>query len=172
MNKRPFVTSLVLIAMLLTAPFSHATTVQRLALDELVKKANRIVVGKVGNSRTYWSDNGKLILTSYTIEVSESIKGQASRSVELTTIGGKIGDLELHVAGMPSFVKGEETVVFLEDSHSFQIVVGLGQGKFTVTNGEISNQLDGLSFPDGLPGRNVRMPLEKFKNQIKSLVRP
>src|SRR6267378_8368553 len=95
MLKRLSIVSLVLIFLITTS--SHATTVQRLNLEDLVKKANRIVVGRISDSRTFWSDNGKLILTSYTIEVGETIKGQASRTVELTTVGGRVGDLVLHV---------------------------------------------------------------------------
>ena len=40
--------------------------------------------------------------------------------------GGKIGDLELFVSGMPSFETGENAVVFVEKSGAYQVVVGLG----------------------------------------------
>lgn len=169
MTKKRFAISFAFI--LLAAGLCRATTVERLALDDLVKKANRIVVGKVSSSRTYWGGNGKIILTTYTVEVEESIKGQASPSVELTTIGGKVGDIELRVSGMPAFEKGESAVVFIENSGSFSTVVGLGQGKFNVTNGEVSNSVSGLAFPDGRAGSTLRMPLEAFKKQIRSLIR-
>ncbi len=118
----------LLLAMFLMAASAYATTVQRLGLEDLTKKAHDIVVGRVTNSRTYWSSNRKLIFTSYTLQVDESIKGQAARSVEITTIGGKIGDVELHVSGMPSFQAGESAVVFLEQSAGYQTVrFGPGQ---------------------------------------------
>jgi hypothetical protein len=160
----------VLVLFLFVTSFSYATTVQRLGLDDLVKKAHTIVVGRVSSSRTYWSGDRKLILTNYTIQVDESIKGQASGAVEVTTIGGKLGDLELMVSGMPSFVTGENAVVFIETSGAYQTVVGLGQGKFTVTNGEVVNAVGDLSFPDGRPGTPVRMPLQTFKNQIRTIL--
>jgi hypothetical protein len=147
-----------------------ATTVQRLSLEDLVKKARHIVAGKVLASRTYWSDNGKLILTSYTIDVDENIKGQSARSIEVTTIGGKIGDVELHVSGMPSFAKGENVVVFTEPSGRYEVVLGMGQGKFAVENGEVSNHVADLSFPDGRPGQALKLPLETFKNQIRTII--
>ena len=170
MPKKPLLTAFALFLVLLVTSSSYATTVQRLGLDDLVKKAHAIVVGKVSGSRTYWSADRKLILTGYTIQVDESIKGQASRSVEVTTIGGKIGDLELYVSGMPSFEKGESAVVFVEQSGAYQTVVGLGQGKFTVVNGEVVNSLGDLSFPDGKPGNPVKMPLQNFKNQIHTIL--
>src|SRR5262245_25083274 len=105
-----------LVALPLILIFTSAlsgTTVQRLGLDELVKKAHTIVVGKVTGSRTYWSTDKKLILTDYAIDVDESIKGQIGRTISVTTIGGKIDDVELYVSGMPSFQKGEDTVLFI-----------------------------------------------------------
>ena len=143
---------------------------ERLNLDEMVRKAHKIVVGRVRNSRTYWSGDGKLILTTTTMEVEEAVKGPVSRTLELTTIGGQIGDVILHVAGMPSFVNGESAVVFVEESGAFSTVVGLDQGKFTVTNGEVSNTVSDLAFPDGGPGKPLRMPLATFKRQIKSIL--
>lgn len=160
----------VLLVVLLFAGSSYATTVQRLGLEDLVKKAHTIVVGRVVNSRTYWNSNRKLIFTSYTIQVDESIKGQAAGSLEVTTIGGKIGDVELHVAGMPAFQNGENAVVFVEQSGAFQTVLGLGQGKFTVINGEVRNSVGDLSFPDGRPGVPTRMPLQTFKDQIRRIL--
>src|SRR5262249_865717 len=157
---------LAILVLSLSIP-ARATTVERLNLDGLVKKSNRIVVGKVRSSRTYWSSNGKVILTSYTIDVQETIKGTAARTVELTTIGGTIGDLTLHVAGMPVFDKDENAVIFLESTGVYSTVVGMGQGKFTGTNGEVSNKLSGLEFADGRQARSTRMPLTAFKRQLK-----
>jgi len=158
---------LVWIFLFLLSNLAEATTVERLNLDALVKKSNRIVIGKVRNSKTYWSSNGKLILTSYTIDVQETLKGQTASTVELTTIGGKIGDLTLHVAGMPVFAKDENAVVFVENTGTYSTVVGLAQGKFEVSNGEVSNDVIGLNFPDGGSIRPTKMPLATFKRQIK-----
>ena len=149
---------------------SHATTVQRLTLDDLVRKAHKIVVGKIVKSRSFWSGNAKLILTAYTVEVEETIKGEPSHTIELTTIGGTVGDRTLHVAGMPSFAAGENAILFVENSGVFSTVVGLEQGRFTVANGEVSNALTELSFPDGRPGKPLKMPLGNFKRQIKVIL--
>ena len=156
---------LLLLVFLICPIASHSTTVERLSLDDLVKKAGKIVVGRVTGSRTYWS--GQVILTSYTIDVQETIKGAASRNIEVTTIGGTIGDITLHVAGMPSFRKDENAVVFVENTGTVSTIVGLSQGKFGVRNGEVTNTIGGLDFPDGRTGKPLNMPLESFKNQIR-----
>jgi hypothetical protein len=144
--------------------------VERLTLDDLAKRSQNIVQGIVRGSRTYWSPDGKLILTNTTIEVTESIKGQAARTVEVTTVGGQIGDTVLHVGGMPAFIPGENTIVFVENSRGYLTVLGMSQGKFTVANGEVANSLSELTFPDGRPARTTRMPEQTFKSEIRSLV--
>src|SRR5579862_4633674 len=131
--------------------FAQATTVQRLGLEDLVKKAHHIVVGKVRNSRTYWSSNGKLILTDHTVEVEEDIKGQSPHLLQVTTIGGKIGDLELHVSGMPSFQKDESVVLFTESSGPYEVVLGLGQGKFHFEMAKCSTRLALFHFLTAAP---------------------
>lgn len=152
------------------ATICHATTIQRLTIEDLVKKAESIVQGTVRRSRTEWSSNGKIILTTYTIDVEETIKGKPGRSIELTTVGGQVGDITLYVAGMPAFQTGERAIVFVERSGSWSTISGLGQGKFTVANGEIFNQVEGLHFPDGQSARQLRMPVDAFKKQLRSIL--
>jgi hypothetical protein len=145
----------------------QATSVRRLNFDELIASAHSIVEGSVVSSNTYRSIDGKLILTSYTINVQESLKGNTPQTVTVTTVGGRIGNTILHVAGMPAFQPGDRAVLFLEQSKSYTTIVGLNQGKFAISNGEVSNSVNGLSFPDGAAGKSLRMPLDEFKKQIK-----
>jgi hypothetical protein len=145
----------------------YATSVQRLSFDELVAKADSIVQGNVVAARTYRSSDGKLILTSYTVNVRQTLKGSPAKAVTLTTIGGRIGNTVLHVSGVPVFQQGEEAVLFLEQAGAFTTVVGLNQGKFGIANGEISNTTAGLSFPDGGPGKPLKMPVDEFKRQLQ-----
>lgn len=168
MRKKSLITRLGIALIFAFASFANATTVQRLSLEDMTKKANSIVVGTVRDSHTFWS--GKLILTTYTLDVQESIKGQASRTIELTTVGGTVGDTTLMVAGMALFRPGEDAVVFVERSGPFSIVVGLAQGKFTVDRGEVANGSSGLDFTDGKGARPLKMPLDAFKQRIKSIL--
>jgi hypothetical protein len=162
--------SLATLLILVALP-CFATTVERLSLDDMVKKAQSIVHGRVRDARVHWSADGRLIQTTYTIDVDETLKGQAAKSVELTTIGGKIGDLTVIAAGMPSFAVGEESVVFIEKSENVSTVVGLSQGKFSVKDGEVANTVNDLAFPDGRPGAPLRMRLQDFKRQIENRLR-
>jgi hypothetical protein len=146
---------------------ANATTVRHLSFDELVAKAELIVAGEVTDSRTYRTGDGKLILTSYTVRIGESIKGKAPATLTVTTVGGKVGNTILRVSGMPQLQTGENTVLFLERSGAYTTVVGLNQGKFSISNGEVSNTITGLSFPDGNAAKPLKMPVDEFKRQIK-----
>ena len=146
---------------------ANATTVRRLSFADLVNKAEVIVAAQVIDSRTYRTGDGKLILTSYTVQVGETIKGNASPTVTITTIGGKLGNTTLRVSGMPQFENGENAILFLEHSGAYTTVVGLGQGKFRITNGEVSNMVTGLSFSDGGTAGPIKMTADEFKRQIK-----
>jgi hypothetical protein len=101
-----------------------ATTVQRLSFDDLVAKAQSIVVGQVIDSRTYWNDGHKLILTSYTIQAQERMKSNASPTVTVTTVGGKSWEHDSSVSGMPVEPR-ENVILFLEEWNSYTSVVGL-----------------------------------------------
>src|SRR5713226_2270914 len=111
MMKRPLSAAFLILGFLTSA---QATTVRRLSLDDLVAKAEVIVTGQVIDSRTYRTPDGKLILTSYTVQVAENIKGKTSLTLNVTTVGGKVGDTILRVSGMPEFQPGESAVLFLE----------------------------------------------------------
>lgn len=158
---------LIIISILIALPLG-ATTVQRLNLDDLVSKAETIVVGRVVDSHASWTKDGKLILTQTTVAVQEQLKGNPAKTITVTTVGGQVGKTILHVSGMAAFQQDETAVIFLERSGAYSTVLGLSQGKFSVRNGEVANTLDGLSFSSAagsfLP---VRMPIEEFKRQIQ-----
>jgi hypothetical protein len=156
------------ISLLLLSAASFATTVQRLTLDDMIKKAHTIVQGRVRNASPHWSADGRLIVTTYTLDVKETIKGRALRSIDVTVVGGRIGNQGLFVSGMPSFDTGEEAVVFVENSGNYSTVVGLSQGKFAIRNNEVQNTVSSLSFPDGRDGVPLKMRLDDFKRQIKN----
>jgi hypothetical protein len=159
--------AVLILILVMQLPMS-ATTVQRLSLDDLVSKAETIVIGHVVESKSSWTKDGKLILTQTTLQVQEGLKGTATKSIQVTTIGGQIGKTLLHVSGMPAFQPDETAVIFLEKSSGYLTVLGLNQGKFSIRNGEITNTLNGLTFSNGDQNvKPVRMPLEEFKHQIQ-----
>ena len=145
-----------------------ATTVERFTLEDLSLRSHAIVQGVVRGSRSFWTSDRRLILTSTTLEVTETLKGQPGRIIEVTTVGGQVGETALHVSGMPAFTAGENAIVFMENSGAYLTVLGMSQGKFTISNEQARNSVSGLNFADGAASSNTQLPLQSLKNAIRS----
>jgi len=167
-----------------------ATTVQQFTLSDLAKKSDSIVLARVEDQASRMEEGTKEIYTYITLRVFESVKGgksQAARkgasdegTITIRQLGGTVDNLISIVPGMPSFRDGEEVVLFLtpKDRAGYPWVVGLQQGKYTVTteaNGmkHVRNDVDGLRVlsPDGSMREakvSSQQPLNAFLDGIKT----
>lgn len=124
-----------LLAALLVASPADASIVQGLELPELVRHADRIVLGRVLFSESFQRPDGQLG-TWHRIGVEREIRGRApdEREVIVETLGGQIGDVGMRVDGEPSFTVGERVLVFIRDGGPYTAFrpVGMGQGVMRV----------------------------------------
>lgn len=124
-----------LLAALLVASPADASIVQGLELPELVRHADRIVLGRVLFSESFQRPDGQ-IGTWHRIGVEREIRGRApdEREVIVETLGGQIGDVGMRVDGEPSFTVGERVLVFIRDGGPYTAFrpVGMGQGVMRV----------------------------------------
>ena len=129
----PFLAALLLVG-LPTSP-ANGSIVQALELDELVARADRIILGRVLFSESFQRGNGQLG-TWHRIEVERELRGSApdEREVMVETMGGQIGDIGMRVEGEPSFSVGERVLVFVRDGGPYTAFrpVGMGQGVMRV----------------------------------------
>lgn len=175
---------------LLGASLAGATTVQKMTVRDLAKKSESIVLARVEDETARMDEGSKEIYTYVTLRVIEGVKGskrndnaKSKNADELITIrqlGGTYGKYISVVPGMPTFQKGEEVVVFLsqKDRAGYPWVMGLQQGKYTVTTGDdgfkqVRNDVDGLVTVDG-NGLSAeakappQQPLASFLDGIKT----
>jgi hypothetical protein len=121
------------VAMLLAAVPVRASVAVRMTVDDLVRNADVIVHGKVGDAKSFRNEEDGRIYTRHTIEVTEFLKGGAGeKTVEVVTMGGELEDVGQIVPGEAKFEKGEEVVVCLKKSKLGLVPVGMAQGKFRV----------------------------------------
>jgi hypothetical protein len=169
---------------------SWATTVQPVALPELVQRSATIVHGTVLETHSQWEQGGGQIYTYVTLAPKEVLKGarEGVTSVTFRQIGGQVGDRVVYVPGTPRFSAKQEVLVFLTgpDSAGFPQVMGIYQGAFrpgsTVAG---QRRVDALS-PDAVtsllpekprfPGKSApATPLEgsfgDFLQRIRDLAR-
>jgi hypothetical protein len=178
------------IALIAGASLTSATTVQKFTLQQLTNRSSTIVLATVDDVTSSWDAGHKEIYTFVTLRVQDPIKGVKAESkakgpkiettITIRQIGGTVDHISSIVPGMPSFARGEQVVVFLgpNDGAGYPGVVGLQQGKYTVTtdaNGfkQVRNDVDGLTrlSPDGSKtdvSVSDKMPLDAFLTKIRT----
>ena len=128
-------TLLALVAAVLLAPAAalHATVYISADLGELATDARAVAYGRVVALEAQWLEGRRSIETLVTLEVETYVKGDLGRNVTLRVPGGQMGPYRSVMLGAPTFVEGEEVVVFLASSGpAIPHLVGLAQGVFRV----------------------------------------
>ena len=121
------------VGVLLLGLAAGATTLIHQDVPELSRLADTVIRGTVVRTEGRWSGDRRTIFTEVEIQVAETLKGRARKSVIVRERGGVVGNIGQRVDGVASFQKGEEVVVFLarKPDDSFA-VEGMAQGKFRV----------------------------------------
>jgi hypothetical protein len=176
----------LLLVLVVTSKVS-ATTVVELSLEQLVGKADTIVVATVGEQLSHWNKRGHIV-TDVELEVQQTLKGYASEGEPLTvtTQGGTVGDIIMKVEGSPRFVSGATILVFLREVPSLGElrVVGMSQGirylydgpygQMILPGGEGLNLLESEYSEDsvGNAGSSHETPssAEQLLSEVKRLV--
>ena len=139
---------LPLLALGLMVPRSgDSSIVEGLPAAELVQRADLVVRATVSDVTAYRSGQG--VASRISLDVTEDLLGLAPEQIVLRQPGGYLPDEGLgSVAfGMPRFAEGEDVVVMLAwPEGGAPQVLGLSQGKFTVSEGRLDRDLGGLSL--------------------------
>jgi hypothetical protein len=107
-----------------------ATTLIRMDFGDLARDANLIVVGTVKSVEGRWDDTLTFVHSDVTLNVEQSLRGNAPSEVVLSTPGGQIGGIAQRADGAATFEPGERVLVFLTtwEDGSYK-VLGYEQGK-------------------------------------------
>jgi len=147
MNVRLLIVSFILVALLAgcgaTAPAAlnvgmtgGAASMEKIAFPELVRGADRIVVGEVISAESAWNADRTSIFTTVRLRVSEAAKGLNPGDILLRLEGGQAGGIAQAVSGGLSFTQGEQVVLFLKG----ETVLGGPQGVYAVVGGNVGDQ--------------------------------
>jgi len=170
---------LTALILLLTASLP-ATMTERLSLEQMVERSERIVAGRCVRAWPAWDANRTAIWTHYEVQVSDPLKGGAASTITVSEPGGTVDGVTMLIEGMPQYQVGDEVVVFLYRTPiGFWRTRGLGQGKFRVADGKVRGEGSGVVLvdPAGPPvGEKLTdlrridgMRLEDFKAQVRNL---
>lgn len=152
-------TGLAVLLVAVTISIGHATTLVKANLADLVRHSNDIVCGRVTGLTDGF--DGKLPYTEVTILVTVSLAGDARvgepfsfRQFGLLAPREIDGRTFLGVSpeGWPRFRVDEDVMLFLPAPTQLGIctTVGLFQGKFTIAQGKLANDINNLGLFDGV----------------------
>jgi len=123
----------LLLILLAPARPATATTLLQVDLHTLVRLSDRVVVGRVLSSRSFWSEDGRRIVTEHRVAVEQDLGGGKGGDVlVIRTQGGKVGSLRMQVRGAPVLRKGQRMLLFTELRGGHRWVVGMTQGAMEV----------------------------------------
>lgn len=119
-------------------PITSALLV-KLSLEELVAKADLIVVGSVTEKKSQWNTDHSRIYTFVSIATEEAIKGASGKNIVIKVAGGEAGGITQLSEDMPGFQTGERVLVFLEiNDDGTTGVIGGWQGRIVIENGKVA----------------------------------
>ena len=163
--------------MLFSGSLSGSVVIQ-MDLEQLVEESDSIVQGVVEAVYSQWDDGRNLIFTYTSIRVDDPLKGERTRSLLIRQMGGRVGSLNMTVAGMPEFEEGLGVIVFLKDAGNGTFhVTGMNQGRYVIVEDFAISNISGVDLLNPKTGlvsgaSTVRkVALEEFKEKIRELVR-
>ena len=137
--------SMASLALLLCTP-AHGLSVVARSFDELVQRADLVLVGTVSEVHSEFADNGldqNTIFSYVNFSDLQVVKGQVnSEPYVLRVPGGVVGRFAQDYPGIPAFHTGQRYLVFIRgNQHDFFPVVGISQGVFRILNNAQGQQV-------------------------------
>jgi len=147
---RSFLVSLIFFSI---GPTIEATTVVPPKFSELVNESDYIVRAVVRSVNSEWreKDGQRHIFTKVEVEVLEVINGNPPQPLVLEMLGGRVGEDEMVIEGMPKFAVGQEDILFVRgNGRQFFPLTAAMHGRYPVVR-----ERSGRAYVT----RNNRIPL-------------
>lgn len=165
--------ALVSALLLAVGASASATTLKPVTEATLTEDADAIVVGTVAASRAEWI--GSTLVTSVTVKVDETLKGDNARRIEVLLPGGIDARRAVPVAvrypGAPTLVQGENVVLFLNSTalkRDAHVISGFSQGKYTLSGSAGgAKSVQRAATGDRSDGVSDRRTLDEFRLQLQ-----
>lgn len=173
----------VSLALLVAAVPANASTFLHVSRGELTARAEAVVVGTVLEVESFWSDDGRVILTEAKVLVEEALVGEPASVALVRTFGGTVNGFTVEAHGFPTFAKGERLLLFLEPdrrARGAHRVLGFQEGKYRITTDKAGREIAEptvdaharLLTADGRPAPAPRaVALETLRDEILELGR-
>lgn len=158
MTRRAAVVILAAILLGWGHPFLFAISVKTVNLPEMVEGSNRVFFGRCLSAEDVYDPDLGFAIREYRFRVLENLKGASEGEIVVfRQVGSGVGPVS--IPGMPQYLKGQETLLFLyaESRLGLTSPVGLEQGLFRAERLETGE----LGFVNGYGNRNLAADLEE-----------
>ena len=169
--------AIVALLSLVLPPAAARAGMLGLSTDTLVAESDAVVVGKVEDARPKWSADGKKIVTSCKVTLTEVVAGdETNRTVEVEYEGGEIDGLGMKVSDVAPLASGERVLLFLAAHRSTAAaslkpgkvyrMVGQAQGKYALDDAGVATKAPfSLIGPGDAMDRSL--PVENLKEKVQ-----
>jgi hypothetical protein len=166
MRRTRILCAVAAVAMMAAARPASPTTVLAVTFDELVFRAESVIVGRVVAVRSAWVNSraGRSIVSDVTVSIEQTLKGPTYAERTFEFLGGTIGEDTLRVDGVPEFRVGDRDVLFIaEAGRPLSPLVGLMYGRIRImqdsrTGAEVVRTHDGRPLASTAEVGNPRPP--------------
>lgn len=135
-----------------------------LTIHEKGEASDLVVLGKVVKTKSYWK--GRLIVTTSDVAVYDVIKGEVDGDeLQVTTLGGVVGDVRLRVTHSTQLEEGELAMFFLRDPVERSIAED-GAKEVSVSDGKVPLLAPGFSDVRFRNDRRLQTRIESLTKQI------
>ena len=124
--------SWLILLWLLNLP-GYASSIKLVSVSEVANNSALIFEGRVSASRVVQRPGSKAVHTLITFEVLDVLKGEYDQSsIELSFLGGSVGEFTMHVTDLHRPAPGERGIYFVENPARSQVnpLYGWDQGHF------------------------------------------
>jgi hypothetical protein len=129
-----------------------ASTFLKVDIPTLKKMSESVVQANVVDVRSAWNDEGSMIFTYVTLEVTGRLHGTSAEQLVVRVPGGTVGDFTSVMEGAPQFQTGDRIVAFIARWYDgVPMVAGYAQGVSRVNQDRLGNLILEGGVADGMP---------------------
>lgn len=112
---------------------ASASTFIAMGTGDLIAASDAVVQGEVLQVHSYWEPSGRMIVTEALVRVTDTILGDAPSVVVFRTFGGSVEGFTVDAHGFPTFQKGQELLLFVDNQADGSAeVAGYRQGQYRI----------------------------------------
>ena len=129
-----------------------ASTFLKVDMPTLRGLSEAVVQARVVDVQSAWNDEGSMIFTHVTLEVTGRLHGKAANQLVVRIPGGTVGNFTSSMEGAPQFEVGQDVVAFIARwDDGVPMIAGYAEGVSTVRRDAVGNMILNGGLANGMP---------------------